>query len=161
VLDWRREDKINEKGFVRAQVQEAIAHGFSERRKKQVFRAFAVVTNAKILFDKSDPCFPKERVDYKVAKASSIHSVFSQALTMLAVTDAESAAILSKLKSLGDRRLCFSQLLLLVHKANYQANFKHPSQYIGGSKRDYRKAYEIDPGMELYATLFGVLKGGE
>jgi hypothetical protein len=161
VLDWRRDDKINEKGYIRAQLDENIAHGFTEQRKKQVFRATAVVTNAKILFDKSNPFFPHRRVDFKVAKASNILSVISEEMGKLSITNEESIAILDKLKRLGDRPLCFSQLILIIQRSNFNANSSNPSQRIGGSQRDYNAAYRIDPGYELYATLFGTLQGGD
>ena len=158
-MDWRRDDKIHEKGFVAAQVQQYMSQGFSDARKKQVFRALAVVTNCRIVFTKSKPYFPENRVDYKVAKASNILSTLEGLTVKLSVTNEESVKICEKLKSLGDRPISFSQLLLIVSRANHSSNKRHPSNWIGGSKRDYTKAYEIDRGIQVYATLFGVMSG--
>eukprot|EP00529_Nitzschia_sp_RCC80_P017449 CAMPEP_0113453550 /NCGR_PEP_ID=MMETSP0014_2-20120614/7412_1 /TAXON_ID=2857 /ORGANISM="Nitzschia sp." /LENGTH=834 /DNA_ID=CAMNT_0000344941 /DNA_START=35 /DNA_END=2539 /DNA_ORIENTATION=- /assembly_acc=CAM_ASM_000159 len=158
VMDWRRDDKIHEKGFVRAQVQQCISQGFSDVRKKQVFRALAVVTNCKIVFAKSEPHFLEQRVDYKVAKASNILSTLSELTGTLQMTKEETVKVSEKLKRLGDQLISFSQFLLIISRANHSSNIRHPSQWIGGSKRDYTKAYQIDRGIEVYATLFGVLQ---
>jgi len=154
-VDLRYDRKVPEKGFVKSQVKELAARGFSKQRQEQIFRASEHVVLAKRIFDSSSPFYP-EHWHYKVAKASSVLSGFEFGREKLELSNEEWDVLRLLLQDRGDETLSFSMTLLLLRESVSKSSDQRKQFGASG-----RHIVSSDEYIDLWRTLFDTLEATE
>jgi len=152
-LDSKRDEKIHEKGYTKAQVDELAARGFSKERQLRTLQAYEHAAIAKRIFNNAQPFYPEGQWHFKVADASKLMLAFEQGNDKLGLSNEELVALCASLREKGEGALSFSLTLLLLRKAIEKSGRR---MQIGASGR--QALFESHVGAEIWNTLFDTLE---
>ena len=153
-IDSRREARVHETGkTIPAEVNELWAHGITNDRKKEIYRAGEVAFHAKALFMHSFPRYPDEHWHYKVVSAADLLEAFKKDGKRLKLNRMETDALTKLLYDRGEDTLSFSMFLLLLHHAIENTEAPRP---IGTSIRDRLSRHNPEHALnDWYTEMFG------
>jgi len=154
-LDSRRDERIHEKGYTKAQVDELTARGFSKETQRRATQAFEHAAIAKRIFHNAQPFYPEGQWHFQVADALKLASAFEQGNDKLGLSNEELKVLTASLREQGEKgasSLSFSKTLLLLRKAIEKSGRR---RQIGASGR--QAVFETPTGVEIWNTLFDTL----
>ena len=109
--------RVNSVSNVENEVVARQAQGMSNARKKELLYGLKLAVEARRLFNKANPHYPKEQWSYRVVRARNLIFCIRPSQGSINLSKQEAASLCQTLERAGDTELSFSMFCFLLHQS--------------------------------------------